>query len=52
MSCLLDQSGVGLIQLILAQEAQAPLLVQQLLARAKTEIANPLVVRGIIDWRC
>jgi predicted transposase/invertase (TIGR01784 family) len=41
--------GVGLIQLILAQEAQAPLLVQQLLARAKTEIANPLVTRGIID---
>jgi predicted transposase/invertase (TIGR01784 family) len=41
--------GVGLIQLILAQEAQAPLLVQQLLARAKTEIANPLVARGIID---
>ncbi|PZV25996.1 MAG: hypothetical protein DCF12_12095 [Snowella sp.] len=41
--------GVGLIQLILAQEAQAPLLVQQLLARAKTEIANPLVARGIIE---
>jgi predicted transposase/invertase (TIGR01784 family) len=41
--------GVGLIQLILAQEAQAPLLVQQLLARAKTEIADPLVTRGIID---
>jgi predicted transposase/invertase (TIGR01784 family) len=41
--------GVGLIQLILAQKAQAPLLVQQLLARAKTEIANPLVARGIID---
>jgi predicted transposase/invertase (TIGR01784 family) len=41
--------GVGLIQLILAQEAQAPLLVQQLLARAKTEIANPLVARGIMD---
>jgi predicted transposase/invertase (TIGR01784 family) len=41
--------GVGLIQLILAQEAQAPLLVQQLLARAKTEIANPLAARGIID---
>jgi predicted transposase/invertase (TIGR01784 family) len=41
--------GVGLIQLILAQEAQAPLLVQQLLARAKTEIADPLVAHGIID---
>jgi predicted transposase/invertase (TIGR01784 family) len=41
--------GVGLIQLILAQEAQAPLLVEQLLAQAKTEIANPLVARGIID---
>ena len=41
--------GVGLIQLILAQDAQAPLLVQQLLARAKTEITNPLMTRGIID---
>lgn len=41
--------GVGLIQLIIAQDAQAPLLVQQLLARAKTEIADPLMTRGIID---
>ena len=41
--------GVGLIQLILAQESQAPILVQQLLQRAKTEIADPLVTRDIID---
>jgi predicted transposase/invertase (TIGR01784 family) len=41
--------GVGLIQLILAQESQAPTLVQQLLQRAKTEIPNPLVARDIID---
>lgn len=41
--------GVGLIQLIVAQDTQAPVLVQQLLARAKTEITNPLMTRGIID---
>jgi predicted transposase YdaD len=41
--------GVGLIQLILAQESQAPVLVQQLLERAKTEIADPLVTHDIID---
>ena len=41
--------GVGLIQLIFAQESQAPSLVQQLLARAKTEIPDPWVTRGIID---
>jgi predicted transposase YdaD len=41
--------GVGLIQLILAQDIQAPVLVQQLLERAKTEIADPLVTRDIID---
>jgi len=41
--------GVELIQLILAQESQAPVLVQQLLERAKTEIADPLVTRDIID---
>jgi predicted transposase/invertase (TIGR01784 family) len=41
--------GVELIQLILAQESQAPVLVQQLLERAKTEIADPLVSRDIID---
>jgi hypothetical protein len=35
--------GVGLIQLILAQDVQAPVLVQQLLEREKTEIADPLV---------
>jgi predicted transposase YdaD len=44
--------GVELIQLILAQESQAPVLVQQLLERAKTEIADPLVTRDImIYWR-
>jgi len=41
--------GVGLIQLILAQDIQAPVLVQQLLQRARTEIADPLVTRDIID---
>jgi predicted transposase/invertase (TIGR01784 family) len=41
--------GLGLIQLILAQESQAPVLVQQLLQRAKTEIPNPFVARDIID---
>jgi predicted transposase/invertase (TIGR01784 family) len=41
--------GVGLIQLILAQDVQAPVLVQQLLERAKTEIADPLVTHDIID---
>ena len=40
---------VGLIQLILAQDVQTPVLVQQLLQRAKTEIADPLVTRDIID---
>jgi predicted transposase YdaD len=38
-----------LIQLILAQDVQAPILVQQLLQRATTEIADPLVTRDIID---
>jgi predicted transposase/invertase (TIGR01784 family) len=41
--------GVGLIQLILAQDVQAPILVQQLLQRAKIEVADPLVNRDIID---
>jgi predicted transposase YdaD len=41
--------GVGLIQLILAQDVQAPVLVQQLLQRAKTEIADPLATHDIID---
>jgi predicted transposase/invertase (TIGR01784 family) len=41
--------GVGLIQLIVAQESQAPVLVQELLQRAKTEIADAWVTRDIID---
>ena len=41
--------GVGLIQLIVAQESQAPMLVQELLQRAKTEIADAWVTRDIID---
>jgi len=41
--------GVGLIQLIIAQEAQAPILVQQLLQRSRTEIADSSVARDIID---
>jgi predicted transposase/invertase (TIGR01784 family) len=44
-----DSIGVGLIQLILAQESQAPVLVQQLLQRAKTEIHDPWVTRDIIE---
>ena len=40
---------MGLIQLILAQDVQAPVLVQQLLQRAKIEIPDPLVTRDIID---
>jgi predicted transposase YdaD len=40
---------VGLIQLIVAQESQAPVLVQELLQRAKTEIADAWVTRDIID---
>ncbi|MFM7441554.1 MAG: Rpn family recombination-promoting nuclease/putative transposase [Snowella sp.] len=45
----LGSIGVGLIQLIIAQEAQAPILVQQLLQRARTEIADSSVARDIID---
>jgi len=41
--------GVGLIQLIIAQESQVPKIVQQLLQRAKTEIPDPLITSGIID---
>jgi predicted transposase/invertase (TIGR01784 family) len=41
--------GIGLIQLIIAQESQSPALVQQLLQRAKTEISDRSVSRGIID---
>ena len=38
-----------MIQLIIAQESQVPKIVQQLLQRAKTEIPDPLITRGIID---
>ncbi len=41
--------GIGLIQLIIAQESQCPVLVQQLLQRAKTEISDRSVSRDIID---
>jgi predicted transposase/invertase (TIGR01784 family) len=41
--------GVGLIQLIIAQEAQTPILVQHLLQRARTEIADSSLARDIID---
>ena len=41
--------GIGLIQLIIAQESQSPALVQQLLQRAQTEISDRSVSRGIID---
>jgi predicted transposase YdaD len=41
--------GVGLIQLIIAQESQVPKIVQQLLQRATTEMPDPLITRGIID---
>ena len=38
-----------MIQLIIAQESQVSKIVQQLLQRAKTEIPDPLITRGIID---
>ena len=41
--------GIGLIQLIIAHESQASVLVQQLLQRAKTEIRDPWVTRDIIE---
>ena len=41
--------GIGLIQLIVAQESQASILVQQLLKRAKTEISDSLITSDIID---
>jgi predicted transposase/invertase (TIGR01784 family) len=41
--------GIGLIQLIISQEAQAPELVKQLMQRASTEITNVAVRQGIIE---
>ena len=41
--------GIGLIQLIVAQESQVSILVQQLLKRAKTEISDSLITSDIID---
>ena len=41
--------GIGLIQLIIAQESQTPVLVEQLLQRAKTEIRDPWVTSDIIE---
>jgi predicted transposase/invertase (TIGR01784 family) len=41
--------GIGLIQLIISQEAQAPELVKQLMQRASAEIADVPVRQGIIE---
>lgn len=41
--------GMGLIELIVSKEVQAPKLVQQLMKRTRTEIADTNVQRGIIE---
>jgi predicted transposase/invertase (TIGR01784 family) len=41
--------GIGLIQLIISQEAQAPELVKQLMQRTRTEFADEAVKQGIIE---
>ena len=41
--------GMGLIELIVSQEAQAPELVKTLMARTKTEIDNDSEKQGIIE---
>ncbi|MDD1417549.1 DUF2887 domain-containing protein [Dolichospermum sp. ST_sed1] len=41
--------GMGLIELILSKETQAPELVQNLMQRTKTEIANSTERQGIIE---
>ncbi len=41
--------GMGLIELILSKETQAPELVQNLMKRTKTEISNNTERQGIID---
>lgn len=41
--------GVGLIQLIISKETQAPDLVQQLMQRTRTEILDVTIRQGIIE---
>ncbi|MEY2911350.1 MAG: hypothetical protein RLZZ184_659, partial [Cyanobacteriota bacterium] len=41
--------GMGLIELIVSQEAQAPELVKTLIARTKTEVENDREKQGIIE---
>ena len=41
--------GVGLIQLIISKETQAPDLVQQLMQRTRTEIVDVTIRQGIIE---
>jgi predicted transposase/invertase (TIGR01784 family) len=41
--------GVGLIELIVSKENQAPQLVQNLMARTKTEVSNESERQGIIE---
>ena len=41
--------GMGLIELIVSKENQAPQLVQNLMARTKTEISNDREKKGIIE---
>ena len=41
--------GVGLIQLIVSKETQAPDLVQQLMQRTRTEIVDVTIRQGIIE---
>ncbi|MBO1068404.1 MAG: Rpn family recombination-promoting nuclease/putative transposase [Dolichospermum sp. DEX189] len=41
--------GMGLIELIVSQEAQAPELVKTLMARTKTEVENDREKQGIIE---
>jgi predicted transposase/invertase (TIGR01784 family) len=45
----LGSIGMGLIELILSQETQAPELVQNLMQRTKTEIGNDSERQGIIE---
>ncbi len=41
--------GIGLIQLIVSKETQAPALVQQLMQRTRTEIVDVTIRQGIIE---
>ncbi len=41
--------GMGLIELIVSKESQAPKLVQELMERTRTEIADTTIKQGIIE---